>query len=284
MTNTPEGTSSQGVDRGRRCITCDYDLGGLSPGGVCPECGTPVEQSLKGRWLRHEDRAWVAKVCRGLWWMSKATTFFLVGLLLVIGGAAFGLLDVVRGAQSSFWIFLIIFATCGFLCMPILIAIGSFLVGSANTWDAHKLAPYAAWMKHLATSAIISCVLLFCSTDVSLGVAVSLQTLVISLLLAHYWGCIQAFHVLKSRCVANVFMSRRPPKQLTRSVIGVFIATSCFTVLPLFFPAGSGASYPIAVVVFFATLLSVSRSASQTLTLVREELAAGADNAARVTA
>ena len=34
--------------RGVLCVTCEYDLSGLNPGGVCPECGTPVERSVRG--------------------------------------------------------------------------------------------------------------------------------------------------------------------------------------------------------------------------------------------
>lgn len=30
-----------------RCITCGYDLSGSAIGGNCPECGTPVEQTIR---------------------------------------------------------------------------------------------------------------------------------------------------------------------------------------------------------------------------------------------
>lgn len=29
------------------CVTCGYDLSGSPIGGVCPECGTPVQESLR---------------------------------------------------------------------------------------------------------------------------------------------------------------------------------------------------------------------------------------------
>lgn len=32
-----------------RCVRCGYDLTGSTVGGVCSECGLPVEQSLKAR-------------------------------------------------------------------------------------------------------------------------------------------------------------------------------------------------------------------------------------------
>jgi hypothetical protein len=41
----------------QRCITCDYLLRGLDPGGRCPECGTPIVRSLTGPWLRRGNLA-----------------------------------------------------------------------------------------------------------------------------------------------------------------------------------------------------------------------------------
>lgn len=49
-----------------RCIICDYDLQALDPAGKCPECGTPIERSLKGDQLRYADQNWLRTVHVGM--------------------------------------------------------------------------------------------------------------------------------------------------------------------------------------------------------------------------
>jgi len=48
------------------CVKCGYDLSGLDPGGVCPECGAPVAGALRGDLLSAADPLWLRKVHRGL--------------------------------------------------------------------------------------------------------------------------------------------------------------------------------------------------------------------------
>lgn len=58
-----------------KCVTCGYDLTGSALGGVCPECGTPVRQSLN-----------VGPASGGV--SSSATTCMILG---IIGITACGL-------------------------------------------------------------------------------------------------------------------------------------------------------------------------------------------------
>lgn len=48
------------------CHSCAYNLRGLSPYGVCPECGTAVKQSLLGDFLYFCDPVWLRKIVRGM--------------------------------------------------------------------------------------------------------------------------------------------------------------------------------------------------------------------------
>ncbi len=48
-----------------RCITCGYDLRSLPNEEDCPECGTPIELSLRGDRLSQSDPAWVTRLARG---------------------------------------------------------------------------------------------------------------------------------------------------------------------------------------------------------------------------
>jgi hypothetical protein len=59
------------------CIRCGYSLRGLNSSGVCPECGTPVERSLRGDLLAYSDPLYVQKLFNG-------TRTIMASLLLLI--------------------------------------------------------------------------------------------------------------------------------------------------------------------------------------------------------
>ena len=44
------------------CIHCGYNLRGLTNEGRCPECGSPVDDSLRGNLLRHADPDWLDRL------------------------------------------------------------------------------------------------------------------------------------------------------------------------------------------------------------------------------
>lgn len=62
---TPGGLPSGPVRGGALCVSCGYDLAGLSPHGECPECGTPIARSLKGDLLAFAPAEYLATLHRG---------------------------------------------------------------------------------------------------------------------------------------------------------------------------------------------------------------------------
>ncbi len=54
------------VDRVQPCVGCSYNLQGLPAAGVCPECGLPVQDSLKGILLQYASVEYRTKIARGL--------------------------------------------------------------------------------------------------------------------------------------------------------------------------------------------------------------------------
>jgi hypothetical protein len=48
-----------------RCLSCGYELRGLTPQGLCPECGTPASLSLRPPGVADADPAWLALQARG---------------------------------------------------------------------------------------------------------------------------------------------------------------------------------------------------------------------------
>ena len=70
------------------CRHCGYELRGLSPTGMCPECGTPIERSLRRNFLQFSDPPWVKRLATGA---SVIAWGILVGIgLAFVGGGLEG--------------------------------------------------------------------------------------------------------------------------------------------------------------------------------------------------
>jgi hypothetical protein len=69
------------------CIRCGYNLRGLSPDGLCPECATPIGRSLRGDLLRFADPDWLARLRFGaslkLWNIVVSFLLGFAGSILV---------------------------------------------------------------------------------------------------------------------------------------------------------------------------------------------------------
>jgi hypothetical protein len=66
------------------CKQCGYNLYTLALAGVCPECGTPVEHSLRGFLLKYASPEWVARVARGGW------VLVIADVLMILAGMGVG--------------------------------------------------------------------------------------------------------------------------------------------------------------------------------------------------
>ena len=67
------------------CLRCGYNLRGLKPHGVCPECGVSIDRSLHGNLLTYSAPEYVATLHTGL------TCILLAVVTLVVGGLIVGI-------------------------------------------------------------------------------------------------------------------------------------------------------------------------------------------------
>lgn len=88
------------LNRLQSCLKCGYQLQGLPLGGVCPECGTPVQDSLKGYFLQYADPEYRRKVGLGLSLILNAILLMII--LMILGFALNAAFGQVRGVQLTF--------------------------------------------------------------------------------------------------------------------------------------------------------------------------------------
>ncbi len=70
------------------CLACGYNLRGLRPGGVCPECGLPVERTLRGGRLYFAEASYLRALLRGSRFVITSAWVALFGGVLLGAWAA----------------------------------------------------------------------------------------------------------------------------------------------------------------------------------------------------
>jgi hypothetical protein len=83
------------------CCMCAYNLRGLRPEGLCPECAAPIATSLRDERLSLADPEWTRRLAAGARWMLAAELCVLAGSSLgisVLGaGDVYGRAELVLG-------------------------------------------------------------------------------------------------------------------------------------------------------------------------------------------
>jgi len=103
------------------CVSCDYNLRGVSMSATCPECGADVTPSINARWLSHAYPSRVRRIRAGL--ISLAVSLglvaigipvlFLMLVLLLVFSASLagpdeshiGIIEIVNGYLSKLVLF-----------------------------------------------------------------------------------------------------------------------------------------------------------------------------------
>ena len=80
-------TETGRLDEDIACRKCAYNLRGLFPDSICPECATDIRVSILRDYLKYADPVWLRKLASGLEWIiaSAAMTVVLAVLALTAG-------------------------------------------------------------------------------------------------------------------------------------------------------------------------------------------------------
>ncbi|MHC4609534.1 MAG: hypothetical protein ACYS7M_04225 [Planctomycetota bacterium] len=105
MSDIPDAIVGEGPDQtiqqDMACRRCGYNLRGLTPAMACPECSTPVGESVHGDLLAYADPDWLDTLRRG-------TVLKLWSILVAIVGAVFGAIAGGLGAPQDAALILIL--------------------------------------------------------------------------------------------------------------------------------------------------------------------------------
>jgi hypothetical protein len=66
------------VEGDRGCVKCGYNIRGLNYAAKCPECGTPVADSVRGVLLQFADRDYLRTILTGHSWVLNAILVYVV--------------------------------------------------------------------------------------------------------------------------------------------------------------------------------------------------------------
>lgn len=97
----------------RKCVSCSYNLMGLMGDSLCPECGTPVANSLRDNLLINSSPVYLARIHKGVFLVQAG---IIVMILLFIGSmlgtmVAGFLMAAAGGGGGTGWMYVVIFAS-----------------------------------------------------------------------------------------------------------------------------------------------------------------------------
>lgn len=116
------------IDSNTLCVSCAYNLRGLTVDHNCPECGTPINRSLRGNLLEFCDPKWVSRLATGAGLTLAACWCLAAAIVLLIVLVSIG------GAETPVWLALHLVTTSLFV-------LGAWLLTSPDPRDHMQDAP-----------------------------------------------------------------------------------------------------------------------------------------------
>jgi predicted RNA-binding Zn-ribbon protein involved in translation (DUF1610 family) len=156
------------------CISCGYDLRGLAADGPCPECGTPIERSVRGDLLAFADPAWLGRIARGQKWLAWGMLIIVLAavahMLTIFAPHIVNALPLGQLAAAAVFGTLMRVVPLGLQAGAITATIGAFLVTARDPRETLREKPLSA--RNAARGAMSACLVL-----IALRIAVGLTPL-----------------------------------------------------------------------------------------------------------
>ena len=148
------------IDEDILCLSCGYNLRGLSSAGKCPECGTIINASLRGDLLKNSDPAWVRRISRGASLAYLGIMVIIVGFILtVISTIGLSLLPGSQAVQAGImavWVFVWLVGGFGSAL------VGAWLMTGANPRES--AASQGVWVRIGSRVGLLAFLALYAST------------------------------------------------------------------------------------------------------------------------
>ena len=132
------------LDDDLTCLSCGYNVRGLAPDGICPECGTDTGRSIHGDHLRFCDPHWVGRLALSAQFIIAALlVYFLLGCCC--GGC--GLPNNMGQASIATSVALVIAAALRFIGYWFLTTPDPSKSGSDGSLDVRRVARAAGFVQ-----------------------------------------------------------------------------------------------------------------------------------------
>lgn len=267
------------------CIVCGYDLRAQPPQGKCPECGTEVERSLHGFWLRYSDQQWVASMARGAGWTSTGLTILLAAIavdVLVFAGMLVMDLPSATPAVVSKWMaflsLLFVASVVAIVASGAVFAVGLWWL-TAPEPRARSTAPIRPTALRALTIAMVPATLFVLANatgfanlmaGVPAWVMLPAQAAMPTIIGLQAWLLLAHLRALEQRCIGFDEDRDRLLRKYRRNVLGVTISMLVFSVL------GSmmlGRLVGIGLVIIIIAWIAAASQITETHKRIRFELA-----------
>ncbi len=160
----------------RRCISCSYNLMGLSKDGPCPECGTPVAHSLRDNLLINSAPEYLARIHKGVFLVQTSIIVLIVATVLTMLMSVIGV-AMAPGAAGGF------VTSVSFSLVTAGLAIVPALIGLYGWWLFSEADPRASEndrgekpRRIVRTTVVVELALMVCSQAASIAMQMAVTT------------------------------------------------------------------------------------------------------------